>query len=87
MGHVTRGQLKRANEQAKFSQQAAESVEQAGRGLHLVLQELEANAPTPLTVYNLGLILGHVNQAQMLLLERSRHENPEKPNSLIVPSG
>ena len=51
----------------------------------MVMQELEANAPTPLTVYNLGLILGHVNQAQMILLERSRHDNPTA-NALIVPS-
>ena len=85
MGNLTKGQLKRANEQAKLSAQAAQSVEQAGRGLHMVMQELEANAPTPLTVYNLGLILGHVNQAQMILLERSRHDNPTA-NALIVPS-
>ncbi len=86
MGNVTKGQLKRANEQAKLAAQAAESIEQAGRGLYLVSQELGANTPTPLTVYNLGLIIGHVNQAQMLLLERSRHDNPEQENKLIVPS-
>lgn len=87
MGNVTKGQLKRANAQAILSAKALDSIEQAGRGLALVAEEVGANAPTPTTTYNLGLILGYVNEAQMYLLERSRHDNPDGKNKLIVPGG
>lgn len=85
MGKMTQEDLQKADEIAKKNKEAAGQIEQAGRGLHVAMQQcLGGNAGLP-TVDILATVQAYVADAMRVILEMQISTAPE--NRLLLPKG
>jgi hypothetical protein len=85
MGKMSREDLQKAEEIAQKNKEAASQIEQAGRGLHVAIQQcLGGNAGLP-TVDILAAVQAYTADAMRVILEMQISTAPE--NRILVPKG
>jgi hypothetical protein len=83
-GKVSQAQLARADEVAKKNKEAANQIEQAGRGLHVAIQECLGNASTLETVAVLAAVQAYVADAIRVLLEKEQGAGAPPEKQLVI---
>lgn len=66
---LTKAELARAAAVADANQRAAANIEQAGRGLHFIFDQVKSNASDLETVQNLAAVSSFVQDALLILLK------------------
>lgn len=85
MGKMTQEDVAKANEIATKNKEAASQIEQAGRGLHVAIQQCLGGIGGLQTVSTLAAVQAYVADAMRVLLEM--HETTAPENRLLLPKG
>lgn len=85
MGKVSKKDVETAERQAAACKEAAEQIEQAGRGLALVMDACVASTAGTKELAILAAVQAYTADALRVLLEKDLEQ--EKASSLVVPGG
>lgn len=87
---LTPEQLKRKNAIAKLAQEAAREIDQAGRGLNIVMGQCASNTIDIKTVQILNVCMAYLNNAATAILEAiagDEIQETQKPGTgLVLPT-